>query len=154
MFWLYNNLHFYEFFQIFDVNKVINIDDNKIYNLSKIINFDIDDLSFLEIVYDIHIFDELISYKNINNDETITFSFKHESFNKNNNLIFNWKYKKVNNHKMPLTLSDLYDQNYLLKFQIYKLSNDIIFIKETNIKNLEFKNYWLTTNFNSFEKLK
>jgi hypothetical protein len=61
-------------------------------------------------------------------------------------LIFNFTYKKVNNNRMPNLIETNYNFYDILEFKIYKISDKIQFIIETNPKTKIIKKYFITTN--------
>ena len=153
MFWLFSQGDNFDFYQIFNIFDKININDDTIYNISGTINVNTSNIPKTEIIYEIRIIDQLISYKNIESSETITFLMNMDKKPQNNNLVINCKYNKVSSERMPLTLTHLYNDVLTLRFQLYKISSEIIFVNEININTKKTKNYWLTNNLKNLETI-
>lgn len=159
MLWLNNkeNINI-DFYQIFIDTKIeIKNDKNTIYSLIsneteqiKLIN-DIEKYKYTEHKFTIRIIDQLISYIEELVEENV-FSFKmniiEPNNNKNNLLIFNYNYKKVNNNRMPNLIKSNYNFYDTLEFKIYKINDKIQFIIETNPKTKIIKKYYITTDLN------
>ena len=159
MFWVFDNIisNNYNFLQIFDNNLIV-IDDNEIFDLTqdpaKIINLDfIKNIKPIIINYKIKVMGEYISYTNLLTNITLTFCKQEKFIEPNNNnfnkLIFDFNYNLVDNHCLPELLTKLYD-NYIdnLQFEIYKLNDERLFIKEKNMANDSLRNYFITKNNN------
>ena len=162
MLWLYNKDNkdniFINFYQVFiDTQIEFKNDSNTIYSLestdlNKILPIkNIDKFICSQYTFTIRIIDQLISYiDNSNLNEQIVFSSKMNfiapSNNKYNLLIFNFTYKKVNNNRMPNLIETNYNFYDILEFKIYKISDKIQFIIETNPKTKIIKKYFITTN--------
>ena len=156
MLWLFNNENYFELKQIFiNNNIVLDIDDNKIFSFDSLtesdfkIKIDLDKYEKIYIDYDIRIIDEFISYIDLKTNKINVYSFKMnfiEPLDNNYNLpIFNFIYKKVNKNKMPNLIESSYDLNIQLNFLIYKISDKIQFVVETNKKTNCEKKYFVTT---------
>lgn len=157
MLWLYNkDNNFIDFYQVFVNSKIeLETDSNTIYSLestdtdktSPIVNND--KISCSRHKFTIRIIDQLISYTDDTNAQ-IVFSFKMNfsdpSTNKYNLPIFNFTYKKVNNNHMPNLIQTHYNFSNVLEFDIYKISDKIQFIIETNPSTKIIKKYFVTTN--------
>lgn len=168
MLWLYNkDCTICDFFQVFvDSNTVFKENNNTIYSLEstdkhdlqnnvKINNFD--KIKYDNYSFDIRIMDQLISYTYSNNsNEIIVFTSKmnfiEPSDNKFNLPIFNFTYKKVNNNRMPNLIDSNYNFSSTLEFKIYKISDKVQFIVETNPNTKTIKKYFITTDLNYIKK--
>ena len=178
MFWLFSNSNSYEFYQIFSNSNLIDIEDNHIYKLTNLIDFDITKYKSINITYLIKIIDQKITYLNVLNNNIITFSFvmnfideksigyneKSIGYNEKSigsneklletttditsKLIIHCEYKVINENKMPNLTQNLYDNYYKLNFEIFTINNDLLFIKETNLSTNIIKNYWISKNPN------
>lgn len=164
MLWLYNkDSTICEFFQVFiNSNNVYTENNNTIYCLEstqlaeiknnvKIKNFD--KIKFDYYSFDIKIMDQLISYTNTNdsNKQNVFMSkmnFIEPSNNKLNLPIFNYTYKKVNKNRMPYLIDSNYIFSSTLEFKIYKISNTVQFVVETNPSTKIIKKYFITTDLN------
>lgn len=164
MLWLYNkDGAFFEFFQVFiNSNTVYTENNNTIYSLEstqlseiennvKIKNFDKNKFDYYS--FDIRIIDQLISYTNTNdfnqqNVFTTKMNFIEPSNNKFNLPIFNYTYKKVNKNRMPNLIDSNYNFSSTLEFKIYKISDKVQFIIETNPETKIIKKYFITTDLN------
>jgi hypothetical protein len=157
MLWLYNkDNNFIDFYQVFVNSKIeLETDSNTIYSLE---STDTDKTSLIvnnnKIIcsrykFTIRIIDQLISYIDDTNGQTV-FSFKMNfsdpSTNKYNLPIFNFTYKKVNNNRMPNLIQTHYNFSNTLEFDIYKISDKIQYIIETNPSTKIIKKYFVTTN--------
>jgi hypothetical protein len=160
MLWLYNKDNkdniFIDFYQVFiDTQIEFQNDSNTIYSLestdlNKILPIkNIDKFICSQYTFTIRIIDQLISYID-NSNEQIVFSSKMNfiapSNNKYNLPIFNFTYKKVNNNRMPNLIETNYNFYDILDFKIYKISDKIQFIIETNPKTKIIKKYFITAN--------
>ena len=164
MFWLFNNDLVYNFYQIFtDYQKdTINNTNNIIFELNKNnsdnIDIDLDSYKMINIRYEINIIDDIIKYTNLKNYQTITFKMK-KNFIKSDikNIselpIFNFNYTNIDNNSVPNLIDKNYDYSYKFDFQIYKINNILLLIKQINTSNNEFKYYWLSKDLNNFSKL-
>lgn len=150
MFWIYdenilNNKNII-FYQILN-NNTFEINDNYIYQFN-LIDINLTNYEHKKINYQIKIIGDFISFKDINLNKYIFFN-KNETFikpeeNKLSKPIFYWSYKLISKHEMPDLLSNLYDYFYEnLEFDVYKINNDLLFIKEINKINNCCKNYWI-----------
>ena len=108
----------------------------------------------LEIEYQIKIMGNIISYHNLKTNQIITFLKKEKviEYTKNKNkLVFEIEYKIIDNHKLPELISSSYDYFYnKIKFSIYKINNNIMYIKEINKSNNSFRKYLITQNNGDF----
>ena len=130
------------FNQIFDTNNIFNYNDNIVYNLeNNIIIQDFKDYNNLKINYEIKIIGNIIMYRNLNNNEILTF-LKKESICESENLILTYKYNLIENTRMPQLSS--YDYYYAdMEFNIYYKNNTDLFIIQINKSNNSSTNYWI-----------
>lgn len=165
MLWLYNkDIMFYDFFQVFvNSNIIYSCDNNTIYSLEtsetdkNVKTETFEENKYDNYSFDIKIIDQLISYTNINNpNEQIVFTSKMNfielSNNKLNLPIFNFTYKKVNKNRMPNLIDSNYNFSSTLEFKIYKISDKVQFIVETNPTTKAIKKYFITTDLNLIKK--
>lgn len=156
MFWLFEpNKEIYDFVQIFE-NNCNEIDSDYVYKLD-LDNFPkISGTNYYDIVTDkkiqpiivnycIKIIGKNISWTNLDTNVTINFiqkyNFVKPSENKIDKPIFEFNYK-INKHKLPELTTCSYDFYYPhIKFEIYKINNNLILIKETNQINNILRNY-------------
>lgn len=162
MLWIYNKENTnIDFFQIFiGSNTVYENDNNTIYSLESDLtnNFEIKNIDKIdcdEYIFIIRIIDQLISFIDasdgkLNNQTVFTtkMNFIDPTSNKFNLPIFNFTYKKVNNNRMPNLLENNYNFYSKLHFKIYKISNNIQYIIETNHETKIIKKYFITNNLN------
>jgi hypothetical protein len=161
MLWLYNKDNIiFEFFQVFiNSNIVYSANNNIIYSLEstqsqvenniKITN--LDKITYDNYSFNIRIMDQLISYTNDINEQivfTSKMNFIEPSNNKKNLSIFNFTYKKVSNNRMPNLIQTSYNFSSRLEFKIYKISDKVQFIIETNPNTKIIKKYFITTDLN------
>ncbi len=181
MFWLLDEINntkiqdTYIFTQIFKP-EYTSVDDNTIYkiglDLDKIDgmtllpdNFKIQDkkiedyISFnsiepIQIDYQIKIIGNLISYYNSGSEKIYTFIKKEKVMEQNKKkLVLNIEYKLVDNHKIPDLTSNSYDSYFdKIKFNIYKINDKILYIKEINKQQNSFRCYLLTQNIMNFNE--
>ena len=168
MLWLYNkDCTICDFFQVFvDSITVFNENNNTIYSLESTDKYDLqnnvkiknfDKIKYDNYSFDIRIMDQLISYTYSNNsNEKIVFTSKMNfikpSDNKFNLPIFNFTYKKVNNNRMPNLIESNYNFSSTLEFKIYKISDKVQFVVETNPNTKTIKKYFITTDLNYIKK--
>jgi hypothetical protein len=141
-----------DFYQVFiDSNIEYNDNKNIIYSFESSNLPNIKNLKKIECInksYTIKTMDQLISYTDIIDNKTIVFSHKMKfiepSNNKLNIPIFNFSYKNVNNNRMPNLIDSSYNFISNLTFQIYKFSDKVQFIIETNPETNITKKYWIT----------
>lgn len=156
MFWLYNNNNEYNFYQLFYNYDKTDIDDNIIYKLDVNTELNIDDLKYIEINYEIKIKDNFIMYRNIDNDDKITFEMNIKFYNENDNIynipiIYN-KYKKILDTNFPYLTYDMYDKFYSkLNFKIYQITDELLYVIEYN-ENSSTRKYILNINDNTLIK--
>lgn len=144
-----------DFYQVFiDSNIEYNDNNNIVYSFESSNLPNIKNLEKIECIcktFTIKIMDQLISYTDIDN-KTIVFSHKMKfiepSNNKLNIPIFNFSYKNVNNNRMPNLIDSSYNFISNLTFQIYKFSDKVQFIIETNPETNITKKYWITSELN------
>ncbi len=68
-------------------------------------------------------------------------------------LVLNIEYKLVDNHKIPDLTSNSYDSYFdKIKFNIYKINDKILYIKEINKQQNSFRCYLLTQNIMNFNE--
>lgn len=166
MFWLYNKLTNYNFYQVFtEKNIQFQNDDNIIYLLES----DTMDSNISKIKYEysthtitIRIMDQLISYiddtdNDYNNDMVFCFKMDFiDPFDESNLYdlpVFHFKYKKVNNNCMPNVLPSIYSVYTTLDFQIYKINDKVQYIIETNPQTKIIKKYFITEELNLIKNL-
>ena len=163
MIWLYSNdNNFIDFYQVFvntgidfhsNNNTIYSLESNDLNKITTIVNIDENNNSqhIHTYKYTIRIIDQIISYID-NSNEQIVFSFKmnfiEPSTNKYNLPIFNFTYKKVNNNRMPNLIETNYNFCSTLEFKIYKISDKIQFIIESNPETKIIKKYFVTTDLN------
>lgn len=147
MFWLKYINPTYNFYQIFNNDVVNNIDGNVMYNVNSSHIIDLSLLPVLKIKYEIKILDNIIQYSC--SQHVITFT-KHEEFIEPNNNqlqkpVLHYIYNVISNNKLPELITDFYDFYYSeIEFEIYTINDDLLFIKEHNIKSN--KTYWISKN--------
>jgi hypothetical protein len=167
MLWLFDEKpsEQYTFSQIYILNKkdIFNIDDNTVYKLEKTIsdkdgntnkevNKEIKDIQPIEFKFCVRQMGQLISWTDLDTKKTITFSKKQNILESEKNgldhLVFNFSYKKVDNHRLPQLKKELYDGYYEnIKFNIYVLNKNKWFIEEIN--NDCIKNYYIVPNYSN-----
>ena len=161
MIWLYSNdNNFIDFYQVFvstgiefqnNNNTIYSLESNDANKITTIVNIDENKYSQYTHKYTIRIIDQIISYIDNSNKQNV-FSFKmnfiEPSTNKYNLPIFNFVYKKVNNNRMPNLIETNYNFCSTLEFKIYKISDKIQFIIETNPETEIIKKYFVTTDLN------
>ncbi len=162
MLWL-NNITAYsnanvDFYQVFIDSKIVYDENNNVIysfesestNLPIIKN--LEKIECINKTFTIKIIDQLISYTDNTNNLTNVFThrmnFIEPSKNKYNSPIFNFTYKKVNNNRMPNLINSSYNFISNLSFKIYKFSDKVQFIIETNPETNVQKNYWVLTDLN------
>ena len=160
MLWLYTKDHnIINFYQVF-VDGKIEFENNKntiyslgsnIPNISDIYNIPIDQFKSTNYKFTIRIIDQLISFDDQTNLQTVfsfKMNFKDPSTNKYNLPIFNYTYKKVNNNRMPNLIESNYNFYKTLEFKIYKINDQVQFIIETDPETKIIKKYFTSTNLN------
>jgi hypothetical protein len=150
MFWLFENNNKINFLQIFIEYK--KFEDNEASCINYVYNFDKKYIETEELKYNDYDFtkikpiikDYIIKMKDgyiqyIDKTKLETFNIENEFINETNEIneyklpYFKWKYTKTDKYKMPNLIEENYDFYYKkLKFKIYKLSNDKLFIVEIN----------------------
>jgi hypothetical protein len=156
---LKNNIIFY---QVFENKNYYNDNNNIIYNLecNELNNNLLKDLQNLKINFEIKILGNIIMYKNLYDNEILTFT-KKETCEVSDNLVLKYEYQLIDNHRLPELTS--YDYHYIdLEFDIYyegtnieDISNtnddnnnnyDKLFIIQNNKSNNSSTNYWIYKN--------
>lgn len=155
MFWLYEIDNNYNFYQIFTNYSSERIDDHNVYKFNNINTFNYSKYEYKKIIYDINILDNLIRY--IDDNQNIKIFLTNINFlrlKNNDKQIFECNYKLVNNKRMPNLISNLYDNQYKIEFNIYKINNEILYVKEINLITKSERYYWLSKDIDSIDKLK
>ena len=142
---LNNNIIFY---QVFNNKSFYNDNNNIIYNLeyNESNNNLLKDLQNLKINFEIKILGNIIMYKNLNNNEILTFT-KKETYDITDNLVLKYEYQLIDNHRLPELTS--YDYHYIdIEFDIYYNddNHDKLFIIQNNKSNNSSTNYWIHKN--------
>jgi hypothetical protein len=145
MLWIFNKKLLSQdfiFYQIFNTNNIYHDDNhNIIYNFQNKDSEDYKDFKNIKINYQIKIMGNIIMYKNLDDNEILTFT-KKETSNNIDNLVLTYEYKIVDNHKLPeLTSYDFYYSH--LEFNIYYKNYDKLFIIQNNKSNNTSMNYWI-----------
>ncbi len=162
MFWLFdndNNINKkYEFYQIFTDYELIYNKNDYIYsfdaiNTTNTLNLpNLSDCEFKDVILDVKIIDNLISYDISNTKHKYVFSFKMNFIKNDNNIlglpIFYYSYKSTTTKSMPNLIK--YDLITTLNFKIYKLdkNNQLQFVIETDPLTKIIKKYFITTDLN------
>jgi hypothetical protein len=153
MLWIFNKKLIndtFVFYQIFIPNKIYKdneISGNIICNLeNNLITPDLSKYKNIKLNYEIKIMGNIISYRNINSSEVLTFT-KKESHDLSDNLILTYEYKLVDNHRLPELTS--YDFHYNdIEFNIYYNIENELFILQNNKSNNSSTNYWIKQSLN------
>ena len=150
MLWIFNKKLLNEniiFYQIFNTNNIYHDGNNNlIYNLeySNLKNKLINDYKNIKLNFEIKIMDNIIMYKNLIDNEVLTFT-KKESCTISDNIILTHEYKLIDNHRLPLISS--YDYHYTnIEFDIYYDNYNELFIIQNNKSNNSSTNYWIHKN--------
>lgn len=162
MFWLYNDLTKYNFYQVFTCKNIqLQNNNNTIYSLeSDTISSNISKSKYecSNHSITIRIIDQIISYID-DSDIDLVFCFKMDFIDTSDESnpydlpIFHFKYKKINNTCMPNLLSSNYSTYTTLDFQIYKINDKVQYIIETNPQTNIIKKYFITEELNLIKNL-
>ncbi len=158
MFWLFDNKleENYTFAQIF-ASELMELDGNTVYNLTS----ELDTKKITGIVpttysFTVRVSGQLISWTNLETGKTITFSKKdnviYPKENPNKYLIFNYNYKIVDSHRLPMLKTNLYDyycEN--IGLEVYKINNQTLFVHETNKSSISERKYFVVKNYSGFK---
>jgi hypothetical protein len=153
MLWIFNKKLLndtFVFYQIFTSNKIYKenqISGNIICNLeNNDIIVDLSKYKNIKLNYEIKVMGNIISYKNIDSNEILTFT-KKESHDISDNLILTYEYKLIDNHRLPELTS--YDFHYTdIEFNIYYNIENELFILQNNKSNNSSTNYWIKQSLN------
>lgn len=158
MFWLFDDKleDNYTFTQIFATEQM-ELDGNTIYNLSSEPNTKkIKGIIPKVYSFSIKISGQLISWFNLETGKTYTFSKKENVIdpkeNPNGYLIFNYNYRTVDSHRLPMLKTNLYDyycENIIIN--MYKINPQTLFIHEINKSNNSERKYFVVKNYLEFK---
>ena len=139
-----NNHKFYQAF--YNADKYVTNDESVIYDLTKS-NFDkLDVKNIHNYNFKISTIDNLISYKNFDNDQTNQFLFLINVIDSDKNkLIFENIYNKIESNEFPNFINSDYDNIYYVNFKISQINKDLFLINEKNINTQITKKYILST---------
>jgi hypothetical protein len=146
MLWIFNKKVLNDtiiFHQIFNNKKNYNDDNgNIIFDLNSSKLESMNSYNSIKLNYEIKIMGNIISYKNLDNNEILTFTKKENYINRDNNLILTHEYKLIDNQKLPELTS--YDYHYShLELNIYYKDYDKFFIIQNDKSNNSSINYWI-----------
>lgn len=158
MFWLLDDKieENYIFAQIF-ATELMELDGNTIYNLTS----EPDTKKIKEITpktysFTIKVSGQLISWTNLETGKTLTFSKKENVIdpkeNPNGYLIFNYNYKLVDSHRLPMLKTNLYDyycENICM--EVYIINPQTLFVHEINKSNNSERKYFVVKNYSGFK---
>jgi hypothetical protein len=155
MLWLYNDYsNEFTFYQIYDnlIEGIVYESNNTIiYSLIKS-NINIDMQKNINIPiskdifnFDIKIKDNLIRFENNQTNVINTFIFE-MNFIETDTPKFKYTYKRVKNTMLPNMSNELYDFVGTFEFQIERIKQNYLFVKEHNLLTNELKQYNITEN--------
>lgn len=147
MLFLFNDKQSQIFYQIFPelTSHVVN-DGSIIYDLvnnDQIKKYEDNELVFNS-TFKIYISNNLISYKDINNDKTYNFSFTTEQIKNIDKIIFKNVYEKINESEFPIFMDSDYDKIFNINFKIFSINPDLFLINEFNNTTLTNKQYFIS----------
>jgi len=148
MLWLFNeNLlnNNFKFYQIFNNSPVFNESDNIIYKLDDNINTDLSKINPTKFNFQIKIMSNIINYLNLDNNMIFTFTKNENFINNSSNAAIEFNYKLINNNKLPSLSTHSYDFYYdHVEFNIFKINDNLLFVKQINKSNNSYSNYWIS----------
>ncbi len=153
MLWIFNKkllndtFVFYQIFTLIKIYKENEINGSIICNLeNNNITPDLSKYKNIKLNCEIKIIGNIISYRNIETNEVLTFT-KKESHDVSDNLILTHEYKLIDNHRLPELIS--YDFHYTdIEFNIYYNIDNELFILQNNKSNNSSTNYWIKQSLN------
>lgn len=139
-----NNHKFYQAF--YNADKYVTNDESVIYDLTKS-NFDeLDVKNIHNYNFKILTIDNLISYKNLDNNQTNQFLFLINVIDSDKNkLIFENIYNKIESNEFPIFIDSDYDNIYYVNFKISQINTNLFLINEKNMNTQITKKYILST---------
>jgi hypothetical protein len=132
MFWLFEKLNYYKYYQIFVNSKKY----NDVYELNDInIIKNISNYEEITYIFNVYIKDNKIMYEENNNINVFELS-ENNLINKFNSLIVEYEYNKIECNKFPQLKLNEYDNYFLnLELKIYKINDNTLFIIQNNKKS-------------------
>jgi hypothetical protein len=134
MFWLFEKLNNYKYYQIFiNSKKYNNVYELNNYNIIK----NIDNYKQTTHIFDVYIKDNKIMYEENNKNDIYVFEFTENNLiNKFDSLIIEYEYNVIERHKLPqLQLNEYNNYHLNLELKIYELNENTLFIIQNNKKS-------------------
>lgn len=143
-----DNHKFYQAF--YNTDKHVTNDESIVYDLTKSKFNELDVKNIYNYNFKISVIDNLISYKNLDNNQINQFSFLINIINSDENkLIFENIYNKIESNEFPIFIDSDYDNIYHVNFKISQINTNLFLINEKNINTQTTKKYILSTNIDS-----
>lgn len=148
MLWLFNEKllnNNFKFYQIINNSPVFNESSNIIYKLDNHIDVDLSKIIPTKFNFQIKIMSNIINYLNLDNNMIFTFTKNENFINNSSNVAIEFNYKLINNHKLPSLSNHSYDFYYdHIEFNIFKINDNLLFVKQINKSNNSYSNYWIS----------
>lgn len=152
-----------KFYQVFVDNNIVyndGDDENTIYSFETQKSIILNEYEHKNIVCDVKIIDDIISYNIISDDnkKNYVFTNKLQFIKPNNNKfnvpLFNYTYKLISPKKLPNLIASSHDFISTINFDIYELdkNNKIQFIIEKNISTNLIRKYFITSDLNLIQQ--